>query len=103
MRLVTPVVVPNETSTGVTSRIAELRRAMNGLRHPALLIVDTVSSLACMDYRHDEWEVDVSVCGSQKGLMVPPGLGFCAVSKKARAAGRTAKLPRHYFDWDEVI
>src|SRR5207247_5757497 len=85
------VVVHNETSTGVTSRIADIRRAMNVLRHPALLIVDTVSSLACMDYRHDEWEVDVAVCGSQKGLMVPPGLSFNAISEKALSANKSAR------------
>src|SRR5262245_51631752 len=90
------VVVHNETSTGVTSRIADLRRAINCAGHPALLMVDTVSSLASMDYRHDEWEVDVTVCGSQKGLMVPPGLSFNAVSEKALAASKTARLPRHY-------
>jgi alanine-glyoxylate transaminase / serine-glyoxylate transaminase / serine-pyruvate transaminase len=97
------VVVHNETSTGVASRIPDLRKAMDRAKHPALLIVDAVSSLASFDYRHDEWGVDVTVCGSQKGLMVPPGLGFCAVSTKARAASKTAMLPRHYFDWDEMI
>src|SRR6478752_2019218 len=97
------VVVHNETSTGVTSRIADLRGAMNRASHPALLIVDAVSSLASMDYRHDEWGVDVTVCGSQKGLLVPPGLGFVAVSEKARAAGKMAKLPRAYWDWEDMI
>ncbi|PYT96715.1 MAG: serine--glyoxylate aminotransferase [Acidobacteria bacterium] len=97
------VVVHNETSTGATSRIAELRHIMNRLRHPALLIVDAISSLACIDYRHDEWEVDVTVCGSQKGLMVPPGLGFNAVSEKALSANKTAKLPRSYWDWQEIL
>ena len=97
------VVVHNETSTGVTSRIEDIRRAMNRANHPALLIVDTISSLASIDYRHDEWEVDVTVAGSQKGLMLPPGLGFNAVSVKAMAAGKTAKLPRSYFDWREMI
>jgi alanine-glyoxylate transaminase / serine-glyoxylate transaminase / serine-pyruvate transaminase len=97
------VVVHNETSTGVTSRIPDIRRAMTRANHPALLIVDAVSSLASMDYRHDEWGVDVTVCGSQKGLLVPPGLGFVAVSEKARAAGRTAKLPRAYWDWEDMI
>jgi len=97
------VVVHNETSTGVASRIPDLRKAMDRAKHPALLIVDAVSSLASFDYRHDEWGVDVTVCGSQKGLMIPPGLGFCAVSKKARVASKTAKLPRHYFDWDEML
>jgi len=97
------VVVHNETSTGVTSRIAELRRAMNRARHPALLIVDTVSSLASIDYRHDEWEVDVTVTGSQKGLMVPPGLSFNAVSEKALAASKTSKLPKAYWDWEGML
>jgi alanine-glyoxylate transaminase/serine-glyoxylate transaminase/serine-pyruvate transaminase len=97
------VVVHNETSTGVTSRIGEIRRAMNRARHPALLIVDTVSSLAAIDYRHDEWEVDVSVCGSQKGLMLPPGLGFNAVSDKALAAAAAARLPRSYWDWRDIL
>ena len=93
------VVVHNETSTGVTSRIPELRRVMNRLRHPALLIVDAISSLGSIDFRMDAWEVDVTACGSQKGLMVPPGLGFNAISEKALAANKTAKLPRSYWDW----
>ncbi len=97
------VVVHNETSTGVTSRIPDLRRAMNRANHPALLIVDAVSSLASIDYRQDEWGVDVTVCGSQKGLMIPPGLGFVAVSDKARRASKIATLPRHYWEWDEII
>jgi len=97
------VVVHNETSSGVTSRIPELRRALNRVRHPALFIVDAISSLACMDYRHDEWEVDVAVCGSQKGLMVPPGLGFNAVSEKALAANQNARLPRSYWDWQDML
>jgi alanine-glyoxylate transaminase/serine-glyoxylate transaminase/serine-pyruvate transaminase len=97
------VVVHNETSTGVTSRLGELRRVMNAVGHPALLIVDAVSSLASIDYRHDEWQVDVTVTGSQKGLMLPPGLGFNAVSEKALAAGRTAKLPKSYFDWQDML
>ncbi|HYR89366.1 MAG TPA: aminotransferase class V-fold PLP-dependent enzyme [Terriglobia bacterium] len=97
------VVVHNETSTGVTSRIAEIRRTMNRVHHPALLIVDTISSLASMDYRHDEWEVDVSVCGSQKGLMVPPGLSFNAVSEKALAASKNARLPRAYWSWQDML
>src|ERR1700722_12588973 len=95
--------VHNETSTGVTSNIAEIRRVMNQLRHPALLMVDTVSGLGSADYRHDEWQVDVSVSGSQKGLMLPPGLGFNAISEKALAATRTAKLPRSYWDWNEML
>ena len=96
-------VVHNETSTGVTSRVGEIRRAMNRVRHPALLIVDTISSLGSIDYRHDEWEVDVTVGCSQKGLMLPPGLGLTAISDKALAASRTAKLPRSYFDWQEML
>jgi alanine-glyoxylate transaminase/serine-glyoxylate transaminase/serine-pyruvate transaminase len=96
-------VVHNETSTGVTSRIGEIRHAMNRARHPALLIVDTISSLGSIDYRHDEWEVDVTVSCSQKGLMLPPGLGLTAISEKALAANRTAKLPRSYFDWQEML
>lgn len=97
------VVVHNETSTGVVSRIADLRRAMNRSAHPALLIVDAISSLASIDLRHDDWEIDVTVCGSQKGLMVPPGLGFNAVSEKALAASAKAKLPRSYWNWDEIL
>ena len=97
------VVVHNETSTGVTSRVADLRRVMNTLGHPALLIVDAVSSLGSIDYRHDEWQVDVTVTGSQKGLMLPPGLGFNAASEKALAASRTAKLPRSYWDWQDIL
>jgi alanine-glyoxylate transaminase/serine-glyoxylate transaminase/serine-pyruvate transaminase len=97
------VVVHNETSTGATSRIAALRQVMNKLRHPALLIVDTVSSLASIDYRHDEWEVDVTVTGSQKGLMLPPGLSFHAVSAKALAAGKSSKFPKSYWDWQAML
>jgi len=96
-------VVHNETSTGVVSRIAEIRRAMNRAGHPALLMVDTVSSLGLMDYRQDEWGVDVTVCGSQKGLMLPPGLGINAVSEKALAASQSARLPRAYWDWQAMI
>ena len=97
------VVVHNETSTGVTSRIGALRAAMNRIRHPALLIVDAVSSLGSIDFRQDEWEADVTVVGSQKGLMLPPGLGFNAVSEKAIAASRSAKLARSYWDWRPVL
>ena len=86
------VIVHNETSTGVTSRLADIRRAMNAAGHPALLLVDAVSSLASIDYRHDEWQVDVTVTGSQKGLMLPPGISFNAISEKA-AASETARLP----------
>jgi len=97
------VVVHNETSSGVASRIPELRRAINQVHHPALFIVDVISALACMDFRHDEWEVDVAVCGSQKGLMVPPGLGFNALSEKALAANQRARLPRSYWDWQDML
>src|SRR4030095_16688259 len=96
-------VVHNETSTGVTSRIAEVRKAIDRAKHPALFMVDTISSLAWIDDRHDEWGVDVTVAGSQKGLMLPPGLSFNAVSDKALAAAKSAKLPRSYWRWDETI
>ncbi|MFD7537676.1 MULTISPECIES: alanine--glyoxylate aminotransferase family protein [unclassified Streptomyces] len=96
-------VVHNETSTGVTSRVKELRHALDEAEHPALLIVDTVSSLACIDYRHDEWGVDVTVAGSQKGLMLPPGLGFNAIGERALAAARTARLPKSYWDWQPML
>ena len=97
------MVVHNETSTGVTSRVAEARAAIDRAKHPALLLVDTISSLASIDYRHDEWGVDVTVAGSQKGLMLPPGLSFNAMSAKALAAHKSAKLPRSYWDWDPLI
>lgn len=96
-------VVHNETSTGVASNIAAVRKAIDRAGHPALLLVDTISSLGSIDYRHDEWGVDVTVGGSQKGLMLPPGLSFNAVSDKARAAAKTAKLPRSFWDWEEMI
>ena len=96
-------VVHNETSTGVTSRIAEVRKAIDSARHPALFMVDTISSLASIDYRHDEWGVDVTVAGSQKGLMLPPGLSFNAVSDKALAASKSARLPRSYWSWEEML
>lgn len=96
-------VVHNETSTGVASGIAAVRRAIDGAGHPALLLVDTISSLASMDYRHDEWGVDVTVGGSQKGLMLPPGLSFNAVSPKALAAAKAARLPRSFWDWEEML
>jgi alanine-glyoxylate transaminase/serine-glyoxylate transaminase/serine-pyruvate transaminase len=96
-------VVHNETSTGVTSDIASVRKAIDAAGHPALLMVDTISGLACADYRHDEWGVDVAVSGSQKGLMLPPGIGFNAVSPKALEASKQAKLPRSFFGWDEII
>jgi alanine-glyoxylate transaminase/serine-glyoxylate transaminase/serine-pyruvate transaminase len=96
-------VVHNETSTGVTSRIAPVRKAIDSARHPALLMVDTISSLGSIDYRADDWGVDVTVAGSQKGLMLPPGLSFNSVSDKARAAMKTARLPRSYWDWDDML
>jgi alanine-glyoxylate transaminase/serine-glyoxylate transaminase/serine-pyruvate transaminase len=96
-------VVHNETSTGVVSRIADVRRAMDAAHHPALLMVDTISSLASLDYRHDEWGVDVTVAGSQKGLMLPPGLSFNCISLKALAASKTAGLPRSYWAWEEML
>jgi alanine-glyoxylate transaminase/serine-glyoxylate transaminase/serine-pyruvate transaminase len=102
-RIKAVLVVHNETSTGVTSRIAEIRQAIDRARHPALFMVDTISSLASMDYRHEEWGVDVTVAGSQKGLMLPPGLSFNAISDKALAASRTARLPRSYWGWDEIL
>ncbi|MFE0426621.1 pyridoxal-phosphate-dependent aminotransferase family protein, partial [Streptomyces sp. NPDC058953] len=96
-------VVHNETSTGVTSRIAEIRRAIDDAGHPALLLVDTISSLGSIDYRHDAWGVDVTVSCSQKGLMLPPGLGFNAVSAKALAAREEARLPRSFWDWGPIL
>ena len=95
--------VHNETSTGVTSRISEVRQAMDRAGHPALLMVDTISSLGSIDYRHDEWRVDVGIGGSQKGLMLPPGLGFNAVSQKALEASHSARLPRSFWSWTEMI
>jgi alanine-glyoxylate transaminase/serine-glyoxylate transaminase/serine-pyruvate transaminase len=96
-------VVHNETSTGVASNIAAVRKAIDRAGHPALLLVDTISSLGSIDYRHDEWGVDVTVGGSQKGLMLPPGLSFNAVSEKARKAAKNAKLPRSFWDWEDMI
>ena len=96
-------VVHNETSTGVTTRIPPIRKAIDDAKHPALLLVDTISSLGSVDYRHDEWGVDVTVGGSQKGLMLPPGLSFNAISEKALAASKVAKLPRAYWDWAEML
>ena len=97
------MVVHNETSTGTTSDVAAVRRAMDDARHPALLLVDTVSSLGSIDYRHNEWRVDVAVSGSQKGLMLPPGLSFNAVSAKAIEASKTARLPKNYWRWDDML
>jgi alanine-glyoxylate transaminase / serine-glyoxylate transaminase / serine-pyruvate transaminase len=97
------MVVHNETSTGVVSHVNEIRQAIDRAHHPALLMVDTISSLGSMDYRHDDWGVDVTVGGSQKGLMLPPGLSFNAVSDKALVANKSAKMPRYYWDWQEML
>jgi alanine-glyoxylate transaminase/serine-glyoxylate transaminase/serine-pyruvate transaminase len=96
-------VVHNETSTGVTSPILPVRRVLDSLSHPALLLVDSISGLACADYRHDEWGVDVTISGSQKGLMMPPGMSFNALSERAIEASKSARLPRSYFAWDEIL
>jgi len=96
-------VVHNETSTGVTSNIAAVRKAIDAAKHPALLLVDTISGLASADYRHDDWGVDVSISGSQKGLMLPPGISFNALSVKAIAASQKATLPKAFWAWDEII
>jgi alanine-glyoxylate transaminase / serine-glyoxylate transaminase / serine-pyruvate transaminase len=96
-------VVHNETSTGVTSNIAAVRKAIDAARHPALLMVDTISGLASAEYKHDEWGVDVAVSGSQKGLMLPPGMSFNALSPKAIEVSKTAKLPKAFWAWDEII
>jgi len=97
------MVVHNETSSGITSNVAAVRRAIDDAKHPALLMVDAVSSLASIEYRHDEWGVDVTVSGSQKGLMLPPGLAFNAVSPKAIASSRTSRLPKSYWRWEEML
>jgi alanine-glyoxylate transaminase/serine-glyoxylate transaminase/serine-pyruvate transaminase len=96
-------VVHNETSTGVTSRIPEIRKAIDRAGHPALLMVDTISSLASIDYRHDEWGVDVTVAGSQKGLMLPPGIAFNAIGPKARAAAKSSRMPKSYWNWEDIL
>jgi alanine-glyoxylate transaminase / serine-glyoxylate transaminase / serine-pyruvate transaminase len=96
-------VVHNETSTGVTSRVADVRAAIDAAGHPALLLVDTISSLGSIDYRHDEWGVDVTVAGSQKGLMLPPGMSFNAVSDKALEASKSATLPKAFWDWEPML
>ena len=97
------LVVHNETSTGVTSRLPEIRRAIDDASHPALLLVDAVSSLGSIDLRHDEWGLDVTLAGSQKGLMLPPGLSFNAISSKALASSTTARLPRSYWAWEPML
>jgi alanine-glyoxylate transaminase / serine-glyoxylate transaminase / serine-pyruvate transaminase len=96
-------VVHNETSTGVTSDIAAVRKAIDEAKHPALLIVDTISGLASADFRHDQWGIDVSISGSQKGLMLPPGISFNALSPRAIEASKTANLPRSFWAWDEIV
>lgn len=96
-------IVHNETSTGVTSRIAQIRAAIDRARHPALFMVDAISSLGSVDYRHDEWQVDVTVSCSQKGLMLPPGLGFNAISEKALAAAQANGFTRHFWDWNDML
>jgi alanine-glyoxylate transaminase/serine-glyoxylate transaminase/serine-pyruvate transaminase len=96
-------VVHNETSTGCRTRLDEVRKAMDAAKHPALLMADTISSLACSDIRHDEWGIDVTISGSQKGMMLPPGLSFTAISAKALEASKTAKLMRSYFAWDDML
>ena len=102
-RICAVLVVHNETSTGVTSRLPQIRDAIDQAGHPALLLVDAVSSLGSIDLRHDEWGIDVTLAGSQKGLMLPPGLGFNAISAKALAASRAARLPRSYFSWEQML
>lgn len=96
-------VVHNETSTACAARISEIRKAIDDAGHPALFMVDTISSLGSMDYRHDDWKVDVSVGGSQKGMMLPPGMSFNAISQKALEASKTARLPRCYWDWNDML
>jgi alanine-glyoxylate transaminase/serine-glyoxylate transaminase/serine-pyruvate transaminase len=97
------MVVHNETSTGVASRVSDIRQIMDGVRHPALLIVDAISSLGAIDLRHDEWGIDVTIAGSQKGLMLPPGLCFNAVSEKALRANENARMARAYWDWQDIL
>jgi alanine-glyoxylate transaminase / serine-glyoxylate transaminase / serine-pyruvate transaminase len=102
-RIAAVMVAHNETSTGVASRLADVRAAIDGANHPTLFLVDTVSSLASIDYRHDEWGIDVMVCGSQKGLMLPPGIGINVVSRKALDASKRSRFPKAYFDWTPII
>ena len=102
-RLKSVMVVHNETSTGIANSIPDVRAAMDAAGHPALLMVDSVSSAGSMEYRQDDWRVDVTIAGSQKGLMLPPGLGFNVISEKALAAGASAGLPRSYWNWDDAV
>jgi len=97
------MIVHSETSTGVLSDVPAVRKAMDAAKHPALLMVDAISSLGVHEYRHDDWGVDITICGSQKGLMLPPGLGYNAISAKALDAHKKAKLPRAYFEWDPMV
>src|SRR6202041_3775977 len=97
------LLVHSETSNGETTRLSEIRAAMDRAHHPALLMVDAISSLGSLDFRHDEWGVDVTVAGSQKGMMLPPGLSFNAISEKALAASKTAKLQKTYWDWQQMF
>src|SRR5204862_7903329 len=96
-------VVHHETSTGVTPRVRDVRKAMDRTGHPALLLVDTISSLGSIDFRHDEWGVDVTIGCSQKGLLLPPGLGFNAISEKALSASKSARFPKSYWDWAPIL
>ena len=102
-RIKAVMIVHNETSTGVANDVAAIRRAIDRARHPALYLVDAISSLGAMELRHDDWGIDVTIAGAQKGLMLPPGLGFNAISEKALAASRKAKLPRAYWEWQPMI
>jgi alanine-glyoxylate transaminase / serine-glyoxylate transaminase / serine-pyruvate transaminase len=96
-------ILHNETATGCLSDVAAIRKAIDSAKHPALYLVDTISSLASVDYRHDEWGVDVTIGGAQKGLMLPPGMSFNAVSDKALAAMKTSKLPKSFFSWEDML
>ena len=96
-------VLHNETSTGIVNNIGEIRKAIDSVNHPALFMVDVISSLASIDYRHEEWKVDVTIGGSQKGLLLPPGLSFNAISHKALEASKKATMPKHYWDWNAML